>query len=74
MTDSRIGEMYNIGRRNEKSNLEVVQTNCDLLEEFAPEKPFGFEKYVDLMTCVKDRPWHESSYAIDASKIDRKLG
>ena len=74
MTNSRIGETYNIGGHNEKTNLEVVQTICDLLEEFAPEKPFGVNKYSDLITFVKDRPGHDARYAIDASKIDRELG
>ena len=74
MTNSRIGETYNIGGHNEKTNLEVVQTICDLLEEFAPKKPFGVDKYCDLITFVKDRPGHDARYAIDASKIDRELG
>jgi len=74
MTNSRIGEAYNIGGHNEKTNLEVVQAICDLLEEFAPEKPFGVDKYSDLITFVKDRPGHDARYAIDASKIDRELG
>jgi len=74
MTNSRIGETYNIGGHNEKTNLEVVQTICDLLEEFAPKKPFGVDKYRDLITFVKDRPGHDARYAIDASKIDRELG
>ena len=69
-----IGETYNIGGHNEKTNLEVVQTICDLLEELAPKKPSEIDKYRDLITFVKDRPGHDARYAIDASKIERELG
>ena len=74
VTEGEIGETYNIGGHNEKTNLEVVQTICDLLEELAPEKPSGIDKYRDLITFVKDRPGHDARYAIDASKIERELG
>jgi len=74
VTEGKIGETYNIGGHNEKTNLEVVQTICDLLEELAPEKPSGIDKYRDLITFVKDRPGHDARYAIDASKIERELG
>ena len=70
----KIGETYNIGGHNEKTNLEVVETICKLLEELAPKKPQGVQKYKDLITFVKDRPGHDARYAIDASKIDRELG
>jgi len=69
-----IGETYNIGGHNEKSNIEVVRLICDLLEELAPEKPVGVSNYSDLIIFVKDRPGHDSRYAIDASKILRELG
>ena len=69
-----IGETYNIGGHNEKTNLEVVEAICDLLEELAPDKPLGVSKYCDLITFVKDRPGHDTRYAIDASKIERELG
>jgi len=69
-----IGETYNIGGHNEKCNLEVVETICDLLEELAPNKPTGVNRYRDLITFVKDRPGHDLRYAIDASKIERELG
>ena len=59
---------------NEKTNLEVVETICDLLEELAPEKPVGVKNYRDLITFVKDRPGHDARYAIDASKINKELG
>ena len=74
VTEGEIGETYNIGGHNEKTNLEVVETICDLLEELAPEKPAGVKSYRDLITFVKDRPGHDARYAIDASKIQRKLG
>ena len=69
-----IGETYNIGGHNEKSNIEVVNLICDLLEELAPVKPHGIDKYSDLITFVKDRPGHDLRYAIDASKIQEELG
>ncbi|MBN8441174.1 MAG: dTDP-glucose 4,6-dehydratase [Thauera sp.] len=69
-----VGETYNIGGHNEKRNLEVVHTLCDLLEELAPNKPEGLARYRDLITFVKDRPGHDRRYAIDASKIERELG
>ena len=74
VTEGEIGETYNIGGHNEKTNLEVFKTICDLLEELAPDKPAGVSKYCDLLTFVKDRPGHDARYAIDASKIERELG
>jgi dTDP-glucose 4,6-dehydratase len=73
VTDGKAGETYNIGGHNEKTNLEVVETICDLLEELAPEKPSGVHNYRDLISFVKDRPGHDARYAIDASKIEREL-
>ena len=72
--EGKIGETYNIGGHNEKKNIEVVHTLCDLLEELHPEKPEGILYYKDLITYVTDRPGHDVRYAIDASKIDRELG
>ena len=74
VTEGVIGETYNIGGHNEKTNLEVVESICNLLEELAPEKPPGINKYLELITFVRDRPGHDARYAIDASKIERKLG
>jgi dTDP-glucose 4,6-dehydratase len=74
VTRGKVGETYNIGGHNEKRNLEVVQTLCDLLEELAPGKPAGIGHYRDLITFVKDRPGHDLRYAIDASKIQAELG
>ena len=74
VTEGEIGETYNIGGHNEKTNLEVVETICDILEQLAPEKSVGVSYYRDLVTFVKDRPGHDVRYAIDASKIQRDLG
>jgi dTDP-glucose 4,6-dehydratase len=70
----QVGETYNIGGHNERQNIEVVHTLCDLLEEMRPEKPAGIARYRDLITYVADRPGHDLRYAIDASKIQRELG
>ena len=74
VTEGRVGETYNIGGHNEKTNLEVVEMVCDLLEEFKSDKPPGISCYRDLITFVMDRPGHDVRYAIDASKIERELG
>ena len=74
VSEGEIGETYNIGGHNEKTNLEVVETICHLLEELAPEKPIGVNNYRDLIIFVRDRPGHDARYAIDASKIDVELG
>jgi dTDP-glucose 4,6-dehydratase len=67
-----IGETYNVGGWNEKTNLEVVETLCAILDELKP-KPDG-KSYVDQITFVKDRPGHDRRYAIDASKLAQELG
>ena len=74
VTEGEVGQTYNIGGHNEKRNIEVVHTLCDLLEELVPEKPEGVIAYRDLITYVKDRPGHDVRYAIDASKIANELG
>ncbi len=66
------GEVYNVGGNNEKTNLEVVQTLCDLLDELLPDSPH--RPHQNLITYVADRPGHDLRYAIDASKIRRELG
>lgn len=71
-----VGETYNIGGHNEKRNLEVVETICELLDELVP-LDLASEKsrsYKELIIFVKDRPGHDRRYAIDASKIERELG
>ena len=74
VTKGEIGETYNIGGHNEKANIEVVKTICELLEELVPNKPQGVTEYQNLITYVTDRPGHDVRYAIDASKIARELG
>ena len=66
-----VGEVYNIGGWNEKANLDVVHTLCDILDK---EKPKQTGSYRDQITFVSDRPGHDARYAIDASKIERELG
>jgi dTDP-glucose 4,6-dehydratase len=67
----RPGEAYNIGGNSERSNLDVVQTICDLVDELRPIGAIGPRR--KLITFVPDRPGHDRRYAIDASKIDREL-
>lgn len=67
-----IGESYNIGGRNERTNLEVVQAICRLLDELAPDAAIGSR--AKLISFVADRPGHDARYAIDASKVERELG
>ncbi|GJG93470.1 dTDP-glucose 4,6-dehydratase [Cupriavidus pauculus] len=67
----RLGETYNVGGWNEKTNLEVVHTLCDLLDEL---KPKATGSYRDQIAFVKDRPGHDRRYAIDARKLERELG
>ncbi|MDA9839210.1 dTDP-glucose 4,6-dehydratase [Porticoccaceae bacterium] len=74
VSEGEVGDTYNIGGNNEKTNLEVVLTICELLEELSAVKPSGINKYQDLITFVNDRPGHDVRYAIDASKIEAKLG
>jgi dTDP-glucose 4,6-dehydratase len=70
----KIGETYNIGGHNEKTNLEVVESVCNFLEDLMPKKPHAITSYSSLITFVKDRPGHDKRYAIDASKIEKELG
>ena len=67
----RPGESYNVGGRNERTNLEVVQHICALLDELAP-RPRG--AYAGLISYVTDRPGHDMRYAIEATKIETELG
>lgn len=71
VTEGRVGETYNIGGHNEKQNLEVVHTLCDLLDELCPREDSS--SYRSLITHVQDRPGHDLRYAIDASKIQQAL-
>lgn len=65
------GETYNIGGRNERNNLYIANTICELLNEM---KPKTGAKYQEQITFVKDRPGHDLRYAIDATKIETELG
>jgi dTDP-glucose 4,6-dehydratase len=71
LAGGRVGETYNVGGWNEKTNREIVHTICDLLDEL---KPSAEGSYRRLITFVKDRPGHDRRYAIDARKIERELG
>jgi len=70
MTRGQVGESYNIGGRNERSNLAVVEAIVDLLDELVPRNASRRE----LIAFVGDRPGHDLRYAIDASKAERELG
>jgi dTDP-glucose 4,6-dehydratase len=70
VTEGVVGETYNIGGHNEKKNIEVVETLCEILNELVPTTG----DYKGLITYVKDRPGHDIRYAIDASKIEKELG
>jgi dTDP-glucose 4,6-dehydratase len=79
VTEGVIGETYNIGGHNEKQNIEVVHTICDLLEELVPSNAYSIaggsqNGFKGLITYVQDRPGHDIRYAIDASKIEKELG
>ena len=71
LDQGRPGETYNIGGWNEKRNLEVIETICDIVDEVAPRD--GAPRK-ELVTFVKDRPGHDRRYAMDARKIERELG
>jgi dTDP-glucose 4,6-dehydratase len=72
LRDGRVGETYNVGGRNQRSNREVVDTLCALLDELVPESTH--RPHAQLVVSVKDRPGHDRRYAIDAGKIERELG
>lgn len=67
----RIGETYNIGSSNQRTNLEVVTTLCALLDELSPASPFV--PHAQLIRFVTDRPGHDRRYAIDARKLEGEL-
>jgi dTDP-glucose 4,6-dehydratase len=70
-TKGVVGESYNVGGRNERTNLEVVEAICDLLDELRPQAGL---KRRDLIQFVHDRPGHDARYAIDATKLETELG
>ena len=72
LAHGQVGQTYNIGGRNEKPNIEVVETICSILDEVSPKDPVLPHR--KLISYVKDRPGHDRRYAIDARKIERDLG
>ncbi len=72
LENGKLGEIYNIGGWNEKTNLEIVHTICALLDELRPRT--DGKSYREQITFVTDRPGHDRRYAIDARKIERELG
>lgn len=68
----QIGEVYNVGGWNEKTNLEIVNRVCTLLDDLNPRA--DGKSYVEQITYVKDRPGHDRRYAVDARKLERELG
>lgn len=66
----KAGQTYNIGGKNERTNLEIVAKICEILDELLPKN----ESYKNLLTFVEDRAGHDRRYAIDASKIENELG
>ncbi len=71
LSQGRVGDTYNIGGCNEKKNLEIVNTVCELLDELRPNDPVVPHR--NLIAFVKDRPGHDRRYAMDARKIEREL-
>jgi dTDP-glucose 4,6-dehydratase len=67
-----VGETYNVGGRNERTNMDVVDTICALLDEMKPRA--DGKSYTAQITFVKDRPGHDRRYAIDATKLETELG
>ncbi len=72
LAKGKVGEVYNVGGGNQRSNLEVVTTLCALLDELRPNS--AYKPHKQLMTYVTDRPGHDRRYAIDARKIEAELG
>jgi dTDP-glucose 4,6-dehydratase len=70
VTQGKLGEKYNVGGSNERSNLQVVQSICTLMDQLAPKKM----SHESLISFVTDRPGHDQRYAIDAAKIESELG
>jgi len=66
----RLGEKYNVGGRNERRNIDVVQRVCAIMDEVRP----GRAPHSDLISYVTDRPGHDARYAIDATKLETELG
>ena len=72
LASGKLGEVYNIGGWNEKPNLDVVHTLCQILDELQPRT--DGQSYATQITYVTDRPGHDRRYAIDARKLEQELG
>jgi dTDP-glucose 4,6-dehydratase len=72
-TEAHNGDRFNVGGRSERTNLQVVQAICGILDEVAPRVVKGLNRYQDLVSFVVDRPGHDRRYAIDTKKIEEKL-
>lgn len=72
LKDGVVGESYNIGGNNERTNLDIVRTICRTIDRLRPGLPHGSSE--SLISFVTDRPGHDRRYAIDATKIKEKLG
>ena len=72
LRNGRVGETYDIGGKNERSNLDLVQDICSILDDLFPDSLHA--PHASLIQFVRDRPGHDLRYAIDASKIERELG
>ncbi|MBT5868156.1 MAG: dTDP-glucose 4,6-dehydratase, partial [Nitrospinaceae bacterium] len=72
LKQGRIGQVYNIGGHNEKTNMDVIHTLCAILDEMVPDSPY--RPHQSLTRFVEDRPGHDRRYAIDARKIKKELG
>lgn len=66
----QLGETYNVGGRNERTNIEVIKAICALMDKYRPQNA----PHEKLITFVADRPGHDARYAIDASKLETELG
>jgi dTDP-glucose 4,6-dehydratase len=71
LAQGRLGETYNIGGSNQRTNLQVVNTLCAILDELRPDSPY--RPHAKLVRMVQDRPGHDRRYAIDATRINNEL-
>ena len=69
-SEGRLGETYNVGGRNERTNMEVVERVCALMDKYRPQNA----PHSKLITFVTDRPGHDARYAIDATKLETEFG
>ena len=74
LINGKEGETYNVGGNNEKTNLEIVEKICNVLDNLIISKPNGIKSFKELIKFVPDRPGHDYRYSIDSSLIQNKLG